>query len=174
MMSEDANDVALRSYFDALLQEPAKPLAVQEGTGTTWQSCRLGRLQLLLPDVDTGMPMGTSQVGTVPTDWHLAHVRIGKNDWHVLDLARSIAPRLACPAVDTLLPVTGTHWLLALPGRPTPMSLPDDAVEWRTQRSSRPWLAGMSRDGQHMALDIHALIAHVVGRTDANPEERSP
>lgn len=174
MMSEDANDVALRGYFDALLQEPATPVAAQEDSETTWQFCQLGHLQLLLPDVDTGMPMGTSQVGTIPTDWHLAHIRIGKDDWHVLDLARSIAPRLACPAVDTLLPITDTHWLLALPGRPTPASLPDDAIEWRTQRSSRPWLAGMSRDGQHMALDIRALIAHAVVHTDADPEERSP
>lgn len=174
MTGEDTDDVALRGYLDALLQEPATGTPAPAAAGTIWQACRLGRLHLLLPGDSTGRPMGIGEVETTPPCWHLARIRAGMVDWRVLDLARSIAPRLACASVDALLPVTGTRWLLAVPAQPVPMRLSDDAIEWREQRSSRPWLTGMSRDGQYMTLDILALIAQVADNTDTAPEECLP
>ncbi|HET7266980.1 MAG TPA: hypothetical protein VFP92_10095 [Rhodanobacteraceae bacterium] len=175
MMTRDPDNAALRDYLDALLQEPALQAAgaAQRDPQTLWQSCRLGHLQLLLPGNAVGTPIDASD-DTASTARHLAQIRIGTEDWRVLELARCIAPNLAGAATDTLLPVAGSRWLLAVSGRPVPMHLPNDAIEWRAQRSSRPWLAGMSRDGRHMALDVGALIAHVTGNADTTQEEPSP
>lgn len=168
MIAGDANDAAVRDYLDALLQEPAPQPAAAEPE-TTWQSCRLGRLQLLLPADSVGAPIDAGDAAHPVR--HLAHVRIGADDWRVLDLAHCIAPNLAAAAADTLLPVVGSHWLLAVSGCPVTLQLPDDAIAWRANRQSRPWLAGMSRDGRHMALDVRVLVAQVGDSADIHPKE---
>lgn len=175
-MTGNVNDTALRDYLDALLQEsePPRPETTHGDPKTIWQLCKLGRLQLLLPGDAVGAPINANDHAAASAVWHHAHVRIDAEDWRVLELARCITPGLPCAAADTLLPVTGDRWMLAVPGRPVPMHLPNVAIEWRTQRNSRPWLAGMNRDGRHMVLDVRALIAHASRNADTTYEEPSP
>jgi hypothetical protein len=176
MTAASANDAAMRDYLDALLQEsaPPAPEPTQDDSATVWQMCKLGHLQLLLCGGALGAPIGIDQVATPPVAWHLAHVRIGSESWRVAELAPCIAPGLAGTPVDTLLPVTGIRWLLAVPGRPLPLHLPDAEIEWRTQRSSRPWLLGMSREGRHMLLDARALIADIAHNVGTLQKESLP
>lgn len=167
-MNATDQSAALQSYLDALLQPDAATVAdTQRDPAPNWQVCRLGRLQLLLPAASLGTPIAARDV-TRPATWHHAHMHIGATDWQVAELGVCIAPNLAAAPVDTLLPVTASNWLLAVAGVPAPLALADDAIEWRAQRHSRPWLAGMTRDGQYMALDMRALVEHV---TDAGLEE---
>lgn len=175
MRANNANDAAVRDYLDALLQESVPPAlgAPQDASGATWHLCKLGRLQLLLPTDAMDAPLDVHTVATMPDIWHLAHVRIGAERRRVAELASCIAPGAAAAAVDTLLPIVGSPWLLAVPGRPVPIQLSDVAIEWRAQRRSRPWLAGMSRESHHMVLDVHALIAGVADSA-AIAQEKSP
>lgn len=163
-MTPAPGDTVLRDYLDALLQDaaPAASKATQGDPAPTWLACRMGRLQLLLPSASIGAPIATLDFET-PESWHRARIRIGKDDWQVAELGACIAPGFAVLPIDTLLPVTGSGWLLGVTGQPVRLSLDDDAIEWRTQRSSRPWLCGMSRDGRYMTLDVQALIAHAAG-----------
>jgi len=38
------------------------------------------------------------------------------------------------------------------------MLLQEADVEWREQRQSRPWLAGMIKTNNHALLDVDALL----------------
>lgn len=174
MTAADASDAVLRGYFDALLQDPLPPVpaAVQPPPEPAWQACSLGGLQLLLPGDVVGPPIDAGEIAGPAVN--MAHVRVRNSERRVLDLARCIAPGLPNATTDTLLPVIGSCWLLAVPGRPVPAHVPRDAIVWRARRNSRPWLAGMSRDGRHAVLDVHALIAQAGGSTDTTLEESSP
>lgn len=163
-MNARNQDIALQDYLDALLQ-PGAPVTstdTQADPAPHWRVCRLGRLQVLLPAASLGTPIAARDV-SLPATWHRAHVRIGATDRRVAELGACIAPNLAAAPIDTLLPVTGSDWLLAVAGIPAPLALVEGAIEWRAKRHSRPWLAGMTRDGRYMALDVRALIEHVSG-----------
>lgn len=167
-MIATVDNAVLRDYLDALLQDGTPAADLHDDPVPNWQLCRLGRLQLLLPSGSVGAPIAAAGL-TAPDTWHGAHVRIGMVDWQVVELGACIAPGLAAAPIDTLLPVIGSRWLLGVPGLPEPLILSDDAIEWRTQRSSRPWLSGMSRDGQYMALDVQALIEHAASTHSQEP-----
>lgn len=162
-MIATVDDAALRDYLDALLQDAAPAAGLNEQPAPNWQLCRLGRLQLLLPSDSIGAPIPTIGLTAAPGTWHQAHLSIERVNWRVADLCACIAPGLVAAPIETLLPVTGSDWLLGVAGHPEPMLLNEDAIEWRMQRSSRPWLSGMSRDRQYMALDVQALIEYAAG-----------
>lgn len=155
----DAHDTILDDYLDALLADAPLPEHAAAENAAAWRLCELGRLLLLLPNAALGAAITCANLPDAPMDWHLARIHVSDRDWRVMDLARCIAPGLAAPMVDNLLPVTGSDWLLAVPGHPQPLALPADAIQWRPHRNSRAWLAGMSRDGRYMALDVHILVA---------------
>lgn len=163
-------DAVLRDYMDALLRDPAPTASVApEPAGAAWQACTLGRLHVLLPGDALGAPVAARALDRAPAAWHLATIPIDGGDRRVAELARCIAPDLPAVAIDMLLPVNGTPWLLGVPGVPAAVSVADDAIAWRAQRASRPWLAGMTRDARCMVLDVHALIAQLPATPAATP-----
>ncbi len=170
----DAHDAALRGYLDELLETSSPPAPAEAGDSADWLLCALGRLQLLLPNAALGKPIACTDAAPTPADWHLACLRIDDADWHVAELVRCVAPDFATSPIETLIPVTGSRWLLAVPGHPPPISVPADTIQWRPHRSSRAWLAGMSRDGKYMALDVHTLVAQAAETLGAGVEEPSP
>lgn len=169
------HDAVLCEYLDALL-DPSPRLSVEatDIASPAWRLCTLGRLQLLLPDHALGAAIDCTSLAQAPTDWHLARVRIDETGWRVAELVRCIAPGMAAAPVETLIPVTGSGWMLGVPGRPQPLSMPADAIQWRPHRTSRAWLAGMSRDGRFMALDVHTLVAQAAETPGAGIEEPTP
>ena len=169
----DAHDGVLRGYLDALLEASPPPVPT-DATANMWRLCTLGRLQLLLPDTALGKAVACASVAQAPADWHLARLPIDGADWHAAELVRCIAPDHAAPPVETLMPITGSRWMLAIPGHPELLALPADAIQWRPHRTSRAWLAGMSRDGRYMALDVHTLVAQLAETVGAGMEEPSP
>jgi hypothetical protein len=179
------HDAALRDYLDALLEStpsaPPVPAPAQvqpqgqtEPDAPNWQLCTLGRLQLLLPAAAFGAAIDCAELQDAPGDWHLARVRIGTDEQRAVELARIVAPGATAAPVDTLLPLAGSEWVLAVSGRPQPLDLPNEAIQWRLHRNSRKWLAGMSCDARYMALDVHELIAEATGDTDMAAEDSSP
>ncbi|MGH8145820.1 MAG: hypothetical protein ACREPY_05760 [Rhodanobacteraceae bacterium] len=184
MSATDRHETALRDYLDALLEStplasPAPaPAQAQthaqsqaEPDNSNWWLCTLGRLQLLLPAAALDAAIDCADFQDAPDDWHLARLRIGAGERHVIELARIIAPGVAAPPVDSLLPIADSDWMLAVPGRPQSLTLPTEAIQWRLHRNSRKWLAGMSCDSKYMALDVHELIA--AGEAGAAAEEPS-
>ena len=175
MNGSGADDAVLCGYLDALLESSAQPVPVDANNAgaTAWWLCAVGRLQLLLPNAALGKAMECASLAAAPADWHLARLRIGDTDWRVAELVRCVAPGSATPPVETLMPVTGSDWMLAVPGHPESISLPADAIQWRPHRTSRAWLAGMSRDGRYMALDVHTLVAQTAEILGAGVEDAS-
>lgn len=175
-MNDVANhDAVLCDYLEALLESsPQLAVAKTDVAGPAWRLCALGRLQLLLPDHALGAAIDCASLAQAPNDWHLARVRIDETEWRVAELVRCVAPGMAFAPVETLIPVTGSGWMLGVPGRAQPLSLPADAIQWRPHRTSRAWLAGMSRDGRFMALDVHTLVAQAAETLGAGIEESTP
>lgn len=173
-MTAAHHDQAIGDYFDALLASAPSPAPAVAADAAAWRLCELGRLQLLLPSTALGTPVACSNLTQAPDDWHLAQLHIDNASWRVVELARCIAPGLVAPPVENLIPVTGSDWLLAVPGHPQPLALPADAIQWRPHRTSRAWLAGMSRDGRYMALDVHILVAQAAEALGAATEEPAP
>lgn len=183
-MSAAANHdtAALRDYLDALLEAsppaPSAPTLVQahaqsqtEPDSPDWWLCTLGRLQLLLPAAVLDAAIGCTDLQDAPDAWHLAHLRMDTGERRVIELACIVAPGMAAPPVDNLLPIVDSDWMLAVPGRPQSLTLPAEAIQWRLHRNSRKWLAGMSCDASYMALDVHELIAEAAGDTETAAEE---
>ncbi|MBN8735189.1 MAG: hypothetical protein J0H27_02850 [Xanthomonadales bacterium] len=169
------HDAVLCDYLDALLEpSPRLPATATDVATPAWRLCTLGRLQLLLPDHALGAAIACASLVQAPNGWHLARVRIDETEWHVAELVRCIAPGMAAVPVETLIPVTGSGWMLGVPGRPQPLSMPADTIQWRPHRTSRAWLAGMSRDGRFMALDVHTLVAQAGETLDAGMEGPTP
>lgn len=167
----DSHDAVLADYLDALLAAPSLPERAPAEDAGAWQLCELGRLQLLLPNAALGAVIACAHLAEAPTAWHFARIHIDGKAWRVAELARCVAPGQAAAPVESLIPVTGCDWLLAVPGRPQALALPTDAIQWRPHRTSRAWLAGMSRDGRFMALDVHTLVAQATATFGAAAEE---
>src|SRR3546814_13390038 len=53
--------------------------------------------------------------------------------------------------------LVGGHWLLAVDALGEELALADEAVRWRENASSRPWLAGMASEPLCAVLDVVGL-----------------
>src|SRR3546814_4968170 len=84
---------------------------------------------------------------TASGPWLRGTVMHDHHSFHVVDRARVIAPQAdaQCAPGDAIYRVGG-HWLLAVDALGEELALADEAVRWRENASSRPWLAGMASE----------------------------
>ncbi|GAA5213969.1 chemotaxis protein CheW [Corallincola platygyrae] len=105
------------------------------------------------------------------------HKLIGKPDWfkgvmnargekqNVVDTAMWVMPEKYNEELaehlnyQYLIMLDSSPWGLAVENMVTAEPLSQDGIKWRTERSKRPWLAGMAVDRMCALLDVEQLIS---------------
>lgn len=72
-----------------------------------------------------------------------------------------------------LVSINGVPWGLAVDSVNQPITLEPDAIKWRTDRSKRPWLAGIIKEQMCALLDI-PMIGQMLMESDKNLTKNFP
>ncbi len=98
------------------------------------------------------------------SDWFLGMLRVPGGNIKVIDTARHVMPERYTPAcrdkLKFVITLHGYEWGLACHEVHKAMGMEPDAINWRTQRSKRPWMAGTVRE--HMCALIDTAGFHRV------------
>lgn len=157
----DVHD-AVQCYLDALLTNGATETGADATTADrrrAYRICRISSVRLALPEayLDAAIPLPPLLNYSAP-DWFLGrHLHDGMQR-QVVDLARIVAPDVPRSHADALLPIRSRPWAMACTLDPQVAWLTHDDIQWRDPGGMRPWLSGMSRDGQCAVIDIPALL----------------
>jgi purine-binding chemotaxis protein CheW len=76
----------------------------------------------------------------------------------VADLAAILSPEMAGAHAPTLVLLGDRRWALACEVTDEPVEIAGESVLWRDGASTRPWLAGMSREPRCGVIGTAALI----------------
>lgn len=100
-------------------------------------------------------------------DWFLGLLPCQAGNLRVLDAARWVMPERYRDdyreGLKFVISLQGLDWGLAVHGVSHSVRLDPAEVKWRSQRSTRPWLAGTVIDQMCALLDVAALAEQVVG-----------
>lgn len=141
-----------------MFEAPEAPVVV-EIPQVPWWLCQMGRMRILVASSTVLSPLDANTLSDPPMVWHQTQIVHQGRTWQVLELARCINPNAPETPVTHLLPLRGQDVLLALPGAPLPFPLEDADIQWRTPRTIRPWLMGMTKDGEQIIVDLSLLLA---------------
>lgn len=138
---------------------------------------KVAGLKLAVPLVSLGLihPID-KKFNALPhqTDWFLGLLRVQGGNIKVIDTARHVMPERYSPNcrenLKFVITLHGYEWGLACHEVEKAICLEPNAVNWRTQRSKRPWMAGTVRD--HMCALIDAVGFHqVIESVERQPPE---
>lgn len=117
-------------------------------------------MQLLLLEgaIDESIQLPAALQAEAGPAWRLGTLTRAGADEIVVDLARVIAPGLSFAPPGIGLRLAGRPWCLAVAEVGAVHEIDDANFALRAERSSRPWLAGMTRDTPRALLDPDALI----------------
>ncbi|MBB3225571.1 hypothetical protein FHW69_000161 [Luteibacter sp. Sphag1AF] len=122
--------------------------------------CQAAGIQLAIDtrDVVHMLPMPPLEPPVPPHPVCLGRWRHPGGEPFVADLASVVAPGMPGAAPTTLLLFADRRWAVACTVQDEPVSFDPDAVQWRTNTTSRPWLAGMAKEPKCAVVNTAALI----------------
>jgi hypothetical protein len=167
---------AVDAYLTDLLTE-APPQAPVPAAAPAWPPAASDYLLCVAGGVRIAMPMAQVE-DMLPAPLagsdalYAGHPRQGEQSLRVVDLAPILAADLVEPSADMLVVLSGRRWALACRIEEDPLRIASSDVEWRVgraERSSRPWLGGMHKDGRCALLDVAALV-EMLDQAPPSPE----
>lgn len=128
---------------------------------------KVAGLKLAVPLVSLGLihPID-KKFNALPhqTPWFLGLLRVSGGSIKVIDTAMCVMPERYTPAcregLKYVITLHGYEWGLACHEVEKAICLDPNAINWRTQRGKRPWMAGTVRD--HMCALIDSTGFHNV------------
>jgi hypothetical protein len=123
--------------------------------------CRAGGVKLAVPmaDVTHMVPMPPLSPPNVPNPICMGRWRHPGGEARVADMGAVLSPDMAGISVATLVILRDRAWAIACVIDDEPVELHADAIQWRQGATSRPWLAGMSKEPKCGVVDTAALIS---------------
>lgn len=130
---------------------------------------KVAGLKLAVPLVSLGLihPID-KKFNALPhqTPWFLGLLRVSGGSIKVIDTAMCVMPERYTPAcregLKYVITLHGYEWGLACHEVEKAIRLDPNAINWRTQRGKRPWMAGTVRDHMCALIDstgFHAILA---------------
>ena len=130
---------------------------------------KVAGLKLAVPLVSLGLihPID-KKFNALPhqTPWFLGLLRVSGGSIKVIDTAMCVMPERYTPAcregLKYVITLHGYDWGLACHEVEKAICLDPNAINWRTQRGKRPWMAGTVRDHMCALIDstgFHAILA---------------
>lgn len=130
---------------------------------------KVAGLKLAVPLVSLGLihPID-KKFNALPhqTPWFLGLLRVSGGSIKVIDTAMCVMPERYTPecreGLKYVITLHGYEWGLACHEVEKAIRLDPDAINWRTQRGKRPWMAGTVRDHMCALIDstgFHAILA---------------
>jgi purine-binding chemotaxis protein CheW len=180
IVGNDAGSPMAATVAPALLATPPAPSEMTSAPGWAdngrplWAQSRfdvlifkVAGLKLAVPLVSLGLihPID-KKFHALPhqSDWFLGMLRVPGGNIKVIDTARHVMPERYTPAcrenLKFVITLHGYEWGLACHEVHKALGMAPDAINWRTQRSKRPWMAGTVRE--HMCALIDAAGFHSV------------
>ncbi|MDT8428986.1 MAG: chemotaxis protein CheW [Pseudomonadales bacterium] len=130
-------------------------------------SCLLfevGGLRIAAPLIDLGGITVLSEITPIfaQPDWFMGILRWNERSIKVIDTASLIMPKQRNDSDEThyecVLMLEGTDWGLAIDKATESLTIAPEAVRWRSNPASRPWLLGTVADQMCALLDVRAII----------------
>lgn len=143
--------------------EPWRRMPEPEPEPTTrvrYLLCSAAGVKLAVPmtDVTHMLPMPPLSPPNVPNPICLGRWRHPSGEARVADLAAILSPDMAGAQTSTLVLLGDRGWALACVVVDEPVEFDTEAIQWRTGATTRPWLAGMSKEPKCGVVGTAALI----------------
>ncbi|TCV94176.1 hypothetical protein EC912_104374 [Luteibacter rhizovicinus] len=116
------------------------------------------RLAIPMRDVIHLLPMPPLAPTVATRPICLGRWRHPSGEARVADLAAVMSPDMAGSPATTLVLLSDRQWALACTVEDEPVVFGPDAIQWRTNATTRPWLAGMAKEPKCGVVDTAALI----------------
>lgn len=147
----------------------------------SWAQTRFDVLLVKVSGLTLAVPL--ISLGQIqPITDELAHI-FGQADWFIgiqptltgkirmVNTAKFVMPERYdenfVKTAKLLVSINGVPWGLAVDSVNQPISLEPEAIKWRTDRSKRPWLAGIIKEQMCALLDI-PMIGQMLMESDKN------
>lgn len=147
--------------------------AIRSHGECVYRTFSVAGLQMLIQrgEIDSVGPMPKPVAeSTKAVAWLLGTVMRDGHVCHMVDLARVIAPQADVHrSPGDAIYLVGGHWLLAVDALGEELTLAKEAVRWRENASSRPWLAGMASEPLCAVLDVVGLSGQLAQELQRDP-----
>lgn len=147
--------------------EPGSPPGSRPDWTQTPFSCLLfevGGLRIAAPLIDLGGITMLTEITPIfaQPDWFMGILRWNGRNIKVIDTARLIMPGQQKDSDDKryqcVLMLEGTDWGLAIGKASESLTIAPQAVRWRSNLASRPWLLGTVAEQMCALLDVRAIL----------------
>lgn len=141
---------------------PAAVMAPEERAATPrYLLCVAAGVKVAVPmaDITHMLPMPPLTAPNSGNPICLGRWRHPSGEARVADLAAILSPEMAGAHAPTLVLLGDRRWALACEVTDEPVEIVSETVLWRDGATTRPWLAGMSKEPRCGVIGTAALIA---------------
>lgn len=117
------------------------------------------KVAVAMADVTHMLPMPPLSAPHSSNPICLGRWRHPSGEARVADLAAILSPEMAGAHAPTLVLLGDRRWALACEVTDEPVDIASEGVLWRDGATTRPWLAGMSKEPRCGVIGTAALIA---------------
>ncbi|UPG86931.1 chemotaxis protein CheW [Luteibacter aegosomatis] len=134
--------------------------AAGRGADPRYLLCSAAGVKLAVPmaDVTHMLPMPPLTPPNTTNPICMGRWRHPSGEARVADLGAILSPDMAGASTSTLVILGNRAWALGCVVDDEPVELMTDAIQWRHGATSRPWLAGMSKEPKCGVVETAALI----------------